>query len=461
MSSYTFQYGMIVHYLFISVIYNAFFHPLASIPGNKLLTSSYFLTSLAFLTGRSPYALAFLHNYYGKVIRIAPNFVSVADKDMIREILVTSDFPKGIIHEGLTLTGQNTMFSSTDKYFHKNRRRLIAPAFGLQYLQSLEPIIHDCIHEFLCKVDEVLEDPGADKNKKPLPEGHIDICSLMLRLSLDIIGETALGQSFHMIRDNSHLLPALIAKGMKRSTQQSFNPWMKWILPFDLSFIELAVERVRERKSKGEKGRRADLLQYLIDAQAREHENGDGEMGDDHVDMVAGKLTDSAIAGEAIVFLVGGSETSSTTMTYALMFLVEDHGKLIKLREELDLATANNAPGAIPSYDQIRNLPYLTGCVNEALRLRAAAAVGIPRVVPEDVTLNGHFFPKGTAGTRNCVGKNFAMKEMRLILATVILNYDLLLVPGQRQDYVHYITISLATGTYVIKMKKRHSDRRV
>ncbi|KAF9369275.1 hypothetical protein CPB97_003724, partial [Podila verticillata] len=143
-------------------------------------------------------------------------------------------------------------------------------------------------------------------------------------------------------------------------------------------------------------------------------------------------------------------------LTFTLMYMVKNTDKLAKLREELDLATANNAPGVLPSYDQVRNLPYLTGCINEALRLRPVATTGLPRDITEDITMKGYFSPKGTtapaalvgrvlpanqglapppvqdftfypfsAGTRNCVCKNFAMMEMRLILASLVLTYDM------------------------------------
>ncbi|GJJ77239.1 hypothetical protein EMPS_09598 [Entomortierella parvispora] len=434
------------------MIYNAFFHPLAPIPGNKLVASTYISTGISSLTGRSHYGLPLFHKFYGKVVRIGPEFVSVADKDMIREILVTTDYPKSVVHEGFELNEQHNLFSSRNKDFHKNRRRLIAPAFGLQYLRTLEPIMHECIHILLKKIDQVLEDPTTvKKGAKVLPKGQINVCSFMMRLSLDIIGETAFGQSFDMVLDDSHPVPGIMAKTLKRCMQQTFNPWMKYIVPLDFSFVDFGAKRVQDRKAKGEKGRRADLLQYLIDAQVREQ-------------------------------------------------------KLIKLREELDLATASNAPGLLPSYNQVRNLQYLTGCISESLRLRPVAATGLPREVTEDVTMNGYFFPKGTvlfaqlpqlhwsdeyfpqakkfiperwipglspfppvqdftfypfsAGTRNCVGKNFAMMEMRLILATLVLNYDIKAVPGQRQDYVQYITTALATESYIIKMKRRVGKRK-
>lgn len=164
--------------------------------------------------------------------------------------------------------------------------------------------MHDCIAVLLRKIDEILEDPrSVKKGSKILPKGHINICSFMNRLSLDIIGETAFGQSFQMVRDDNHPIPRQMAKSLKRSMQQTFNPWLRWFVPMDYSFIKFGAERVSVRKAAGEEGRRADLLQFLIDAQATERANGHGETGNDHEDMISGKLTDRAVETEAIVFL--------------------------------------------------------------------------------------------------------------------------------------------------------------
>jgi len=164
--------------------------------------------------------------------------------------------------------------------------------------------MHECIHILMRKIDQVLLDPtSVKKGTKVLPQGQINICSFMMRLSMDIIGETAFGQSFDMVQDDSHPVPHQLAQTLKRCMQQTFNPWMKWFIPLDFSFIDFAAERVRVRKESGEKGRRADLLQYLIDAQAHERSIGEGETGDEYQDMVSGKLTDRAVETEAGVFL--------------------------------------------------------------------------------------------------------------------------------------------------------------
>ncbi|KAF9976213.1 hypothetical protein BGZ73_008995 [Actinomortierella ambigua] len=442
------------------VIYNIFFHPLRKLPSNPLLCSTYIPTALGVLSGM---------RRYGKIVRVAPNIVSVADKDLIHEILVTMDYPKSELHRNLRLTNQETIFSTTRKDFHRSRRRLIAPAFGLQYLRSLEPIMQESVQVLIHKIDSILEDPASAKSGR-LPQGQVDVCSLMDRLGFDVIGATAFNESFRMIENDSHPAIGKLTKSLKRSMQQVFNPWMRYLIPIDRSFIEFAGARIEHRRKLGEEGRRADLLQYLLDAQAREIESGNGPSGHVDEDRENGKLTDIAVQFEALVFLIAGSDTSSTTMTFIIMFLVQHPDKLKKLQEELDVATACNPPGALPSYDQVRNLPYLAACINEAMRLRPIAATGIPREVDEDREMLGFKIPKGTvvlaqfsqlhwsneyfpeadkyiperwipeespfppvqdftfypfsAGTRNCVGKNFAMMEMKycqvLSLATAL-----------------------------------------
>lgn len=217
--------------------------------------------------------------------------------------MVTTDYPKSIIHQGFEINNQHNLFSSRNKDFHKNRCRLVAPAFRLSYLRSLEPIMHESIGIMLQKVDELLENPRAVKGKKVLPKGQINICSFMMRLSVDIIGETAFGQSFEMVKDDVHPVPGQMARTLKRCMQQAFNPWMKYFIPLDFSFVDFGAERVKVRRAAGEKGRRADLLQYLIDAQANERANGNGETGNEYEDMISGKLTDKAVETEACVFL--------------------------------------------------------------------------------------------------------------------------------------------------------------
>jgi hypothetical protein len=68
------------------MIKRAYFHPLSHLPGNKLLSSTYFFTGIAGLSGRSHYFHPLGHKHYGKIFRFSPDIVSVTDKDMIKEV---------------------------------------------------------------------------------------------------------------------------------------------------------------------------------------------------------------------------------------------------------------------------------------------------------------------------------------------------------------------------------------
>lgn len=174
--------------------------------------------------------------------------------------------------------------------------------------------MHDCIQVLLRKIDQVLDDQNQKGRKGgQLNMSAVNVCSFMNRLSLDIIGETAFGQSFGMVLHDNHPVPKLMAESLKRSSQQVFNPILRLLVPVDNSFFKFGAERVQARKdaimkqaqdpSGGHEGRRADLLQYLIDAQERERVNGQGETGNAYEDMIAGKLTDKALETETVLFL--------------------------------------------------------------------------------------------------------------------------------------------------------------
>ncbi|KAF8927063.1 hypothetical protein BGZ58_010665 [Dissophora ornata] len=413
---------------------------------------------------------------------------------MIREILVTTDLPRTeVIHRAFDFDGQQNIFSARNKDFHKIRRRQISPAFGLRYLRSLEPILHECTQILVQKIDEIIENPRAVKHGKVLPNGHIDIGHLSVCFTVDTIGEMAFGKSFNMVNEGTHPVVEMIGKTMKRCLPHHFVPW---ILPLDFSFLDYIHDRLAERKAVGTKGR-ADILQHLINAQQRQRDEGIVESGDEYGDMISGKLTDKALVTECAVFLVAGVDTSATVIGNTIMFLAKNPEKLARLREELSLATASNEEGVLPLLDQIRKLPYLSACINETLRIRPI----VTTEVNEDMTINGYFFPKGTillanyphlhwseehfpqpnkyiperwipsespfspvpdnvfyafsAGARSCVGKEFAMMNLRLVIATLILLYDMERVSQECEDDILEASPGPEEGTYVLRMSRR------
>ncbi|KAJ7882836.1 cytochrome P450 [Mycena leptocephala] len=108
-------------------------------------------------------------------------------------------------------------------------------------------------------------------------------------------------------------------------------------------------------------------------------------------------LTEAEIIDELLVFALGGSETTATTMQWGVKLLCKHPLVQHKLRAELLV----NLPGIEtrpPTYAEISDeskVPYLTAVIHEMLRCsRSASAVA--RDTTCDTVLLGYPIPKGT-----------------------------------------------------------------
>lgn len=168
------------------------------------------------------------------------------------------------------------------------------------------------------------------------------------------------------------------------------------------------------------------------------------------------------------ILVVAGSETTATLLSAATFFLATNPASLAKINEEVR--------STFQSEDQIdmlsvQNLKYLSAVLDESLRLYPPVPSSSPRMIGEGGDkIIGEFIPEGTTmdvwqwavyhnpdhfamaeefiperwlddprfagdakralqpfsiGPRNCIGKNLAYAEMRLILARLIWNFDL------------------------------------
>lgn len=179
-------------------------------------------------------------------------------------------------------------------------------------------------------------------------------------------------------------------------------------------------------------------------------------------------LSIDELIANAEVLIIGGSETTASLLsgvTYLLLTNPTAHEKLkeevrtvFQSQEDIDLISVNK-------------LPYMLACLDEAMRMYPPIANGLPRVCPEGgAKVLGEYVPANTfvsihqwalyrrkeyfkdpntyhperflddpsfaddhrevlqpfhTGPRNCLGRNLAYSEMRLILALIIFNFDM------------------------------------
>ncbi|CDH57423.1 p450 monooxygenase [Lichtheimia corymbifera JMRC:FSU:9682] len=478
-------------------LYDAFFGPLSGIPGPfaQKFYSMHYSRKMENPPGTSWEQLMTWHKQYGKVVRLGPNRISVADKDMVQQVLMTDDFPKGPSYNRLQRLGGVSMLSTIDKAVHKQRRRIVSPAFSIKYLNSLEPFMAKTNDAMVTRIDnDIAKTHNADGY------GTVDMWLIFQYLALDIIGETAFGETFNMLEKSDHPVPRAITKNMQTGSYLMSHPILgvlrsmysvgsTSVVSANLELKKFMKKIIMERLKGGEEARRNDILQILIDSQQAHH-------ADD-------RLTADTIARETVLFLVAGSETTSNTTGFAFVELLKHPEIMEKLRAEIDAIPVKDDQNL--THEQLKHLPYLNAVINETLRMNTIVSAGVERIAPKDVVLGGkQFVPKGTiihsnfycvhldpeywpepnkfiperwidgssmpadknaffpfsAGSRNCLGKQFAYQEMRLSIATLVRLFDFKAIPEEianSDERRCFLTLAVKSNSFKVLMKRRNT----
>ena len=182
------------------------------------------------------------------------------------------------------------------------------------------------------------------------------------------------------------------------------------------------------------------------------------------------RMTDRQLRDESATFIVGGHETTANLLSWTWMLLAQNPQVREQLNEELK-TVLNGRP---PTVADLPQLTYADWVLKESLRLYSPASE-FAREAAEDYELDGYIIPKGTTvigsqwaihrnpryfnepeafqperwandlekqlprgvyfpfndGPRVCIGKNFAIMEAILLLATISQQFQLNLVPDR------------------------------
>lgn len=113
-------------------------------------------------------------------------------------------------------------------------------------------------------------------------------------------------------------------------------------------------------------------------------------------DLPAHEKSADRLTGEAGVFLIAGTDTTSWTLTVGTYHLFQQPGLIARLTEELRAVAED--PRNLPRWSTLEQLPLLGAVVNESLRLSYGLSGRSSRIATqEDLVYQGSWTPVGSS----------------------------------------------------------------
>jgi cytochrome P450 len=139
------------------MIYNVFFHPLASFPGPWIHGASEWPQQYYHVKGKGCHHIADLHDKYGPVVRFAPNDVSYIKSSAWKEIYAQrSGVPlmrdRKHVQDIQQFGAWNIL--AADPPDHARQRKQLAPAFSEKALREQEPLITSYVDLLMQRLEE-------------------------------------------------------------------------------------------------------------------------------------------------------------------------------------------------------------------------------------------------------------------------------------------------------------------
>jgi cytochrome P450 len=441
------------------------------------------------LASADPYAhLEQCQATYGDVFTIRVpgvlRIVMVADPATVRTLVTAGydDLSRKADNLRLLLGDHAVIFQQGEE--HKKTRKLMAPPFHgdrmRAYGADMARVSDDVLGRWRDGERRVLRDDFQEITLRVILKcvlGGVDEQRLtdLARYFVDYVDEMLApllqGANIFVSSERLRALLRTLGEGVRRGERRASTlPVLR--VADRLGAIDriLFEEIARSRRlSDAERAERVDLLSMLIAARF-----DDGSA-----------LSDEALRDHIMAMLLGGYETSATTLAWTIDCALRNPGTLDRLRDEVASVMGESFD---PS--KIKSLTYLGAVINESMRLRPIAPA-MPRELRTETTIGGYSLPAGTlvapsiylmqrdprvwsdptvfrperflekkpsvyeffpfgAGVWRCIGAQFAEYEMRVVLARLVAHAGLEAEKGaQAQPAQRGFTIAPSNGVPV------------
>ena len=365
------------------------------------------------------------------------------DPDLIRYVLQDNNknYVKSFGYDPLKLLLGNGLLTSEGDFWRK-QRRLAQPAFHKEKLANIVDTMITCTGQMLVRWEKLAGE-------------EINISSEMNKIALDIVSKSLFISN---VEDEMDKISKWVTVAIESGSERIRSPFKLpvWI-PTPGNRKETQAVKILNQVVNGIiEQRRAegisydDLLSMLMDV--RDEDTGEG-------------MSNQQLRDEVMTIFIAGHETTAKALTWAFYTLAKNPAVEEKLFEEVSRVLQGRPVG----FDDLKNLTYTRQVIDETMRIYPPAwIIGRKNIVDDEI--GGYKIPAGTnclipticlhrspqfwdepevfnpdrfapekvkeqkrftyfpfgGGPRLCIGNNFALMEMQVVLASIIQKYHLI-----------------------------------
>ncbi|KAL6174996.1 hypothetical protein ACLB2K_051639 [Fragaria x ananassa] len=326
-------------------------------------------------------ALSQLHGplmllHFGSVPVLVVSSAEAAQAIMKTHDLASCSRPKSTVFEKLLYNSKDVAAAPYGEYWRQVKSICVLHLLSTKRVRTYRGVREE---ETKAMIKKIRDSKGS---------GVVNLREMLMTLTNNVVSRVALGKSYYsdsvfkeLSTKHTELLGSLYIG--------DYVPWLGWLSRvtgldakldrmakrFD-DFLDIVIqEHMADSTHDQNKKEEKDFVDVLLEIQ---RENLLGFPIDDR----------TGIKGVILDMFLAGTDTTGAVLEWAMAEILKHPNVLTKLQNEV--RGVNKAEADILTEDDLVDMHYLKAVINESLRLHPPLALLFPRILMQDVKINGY-----------------------------------------------------------------------